>query len=645
MSSARTGGRRRFRARPAYTAPPADGSGNALRLRASTPELERLVELSVDLLSVATLGGELVVVNPAWTRTLGWSEAELRGASVFELVHPEDRETAAELTRVLRRPGGEVRDLENRFLHKDGSAVWLTWSARSDGDRIYAVARDATARKRAEAEARHAQRLLRTAFEHAPIGMALWDPADREHPFRPLEVNRAMCEIIGLSADELVKTAPGDFVHADDFDVGRDELAALLRGQLSSCSFEKRFVRGDGAVIWAQVTLSIVRDADGAPEYGIGQFQDITDRREALESLRASEQRLRKVVETAHEGVWILDADDRTAFVNDRLAEMLGCSADEMLGRPVYDFLSEHGRSVARARLAARREGVSDSQELRFIRKDGAEIWVILSGSPLFDDDGAYTGTLDMLVDITDRKLREQWMRASEERYRNIIETTSEGVWMIDADHRTTYVNRRMAEMLGYTVEEMLGRPVGDFTQVPSDVGAGGGRDQREVCYRRKDGSEMWGLLSGSPLAGEGGGYGGALAMISDITERKRAEEDSARLAAIVESSPDAIFSIDLEGRITTWNAAAEKLWGWSADEALAANAWMLVPPDKTEESRALKPTLLEGGSHGGYRTTTLRKDGSEIEIEPSVSAIEDGAGRVVGVLAIVRAAQGAAAH
>jgi PAS domain S-box-containing protein len=365
-------------------------------LRASTPELERLVDMSVDMLCVATTSGFFLVLNPAWSVTLGWSESELRGRRAIDLIHPGDRASALAEARRLAAPGAEIQDFEARFLHADGSVRWLVCSARSDGDRVYAVARDVTRRKHAELAASRAEELLR---------------ADHEA------------------------------------------------------------------------------------------------------------------------------------------------------------------------------------------------------------------------------------LRASEQRYRNILETTTEGVWMIDADHRTTYVNRRMAEMLGYTVAEMLGRPVEDFTPVAAEVERAHAGEAREVCYRRRDGTEMWGLLSGTPVTAADGGYGGALAMITDITERRRAEDDLARLAAIVGASPDAIFSIDTEGTITSWNGGAEGLYGYSEEEALGRSAWMLVPPDKTEESRALKPGLMSGGAHWGFRTTALRKDGALIEVEPSVSAIEGPGGRVVGILAIVRAA------
>jgi diguanylate cyclase (GGDEF)-like protein/PAS domain S-box-containing protein len=391
LSDVRTGTARFARAREKATATEIDAERRDPG--PSTSELERLVDLSVDMLSITTLDGRFVVVNPAWSLTLGWAEGELRGRGAHELVHPDDRDRTRALVKSLTRPGTEVRDAEVRLRHKDGSWRWVTWSARSDGDRVYTIARD------------------------------------------------------------------------------------------------------------------------------------VTETRAAHKALRASEQRMRTLLENAQEGVWLIDADDRISFANARLADMFGYRIEEMVGRSMYDFLDAGGRKLARERMQARRAGLSDSQELRFTRRDGGELWVILSGGPLTDEDGNYAGTLALLVDITERRVREQALRASVERYRNILETTSEGVWMIDGDHHTTYVNRRMAEMLGTTVEGMLGRPVEEFLPNGQYVRAPRGMSVREVRLRRRDGSEMWGLLSGNPLSNGNGGYAGALAMTTDITDRKRAEE------------------------------------------------------------------------------------------------------------------------
>jgi PAS domain S-box-containing protein len=433
---------------------------------------------------------------------------------------------------------------------------------------------------------------FRAAFEDAPVGLALVGPQGE-----PQLVNRAGREIL----------AGGPF--PSDLQPG-----------------EQRIVRGDGRAIWIEARHS---------PSGVWEFHDVTADREAHEDLRQSEERLRTMVQTAHEGVWVLGPDDLTSFVNARMAEMLGRSVDEIIGRPVTDFLDPDEHERVLARLAGRRRGVSDQFEAKWRTKDGRELVTILGATPLTDPDGAYAGSFAMVTDITERIWHERAVRASEERYRNIIETTTEGVWMIDGDHRTTYVNGRMAEMLGCTVDEMIGRPVAAFIEGSGgELGAGG---SREVRYRRKDGGEMWGLLSGSPLTDGSGGYRGALAMVADITERKRSEESVARLAAIVEASPDAIFSTDTEGHITSWNAAAERIYGWSEEEALGESAWMLVLPERLEEAHEVGRTMRGGGSMVDFLSKARTKDGRIIGVAPSVSAIRSKSGEVVGTLTIVR--------
>jgi PAS domain S-box-containing protein len=128
------------------------------------------------------------------------------------------------------------------------------------------------------------------------------------------------------------------------------------------------------------------------------------ERRQAEEALRASEERYRQIVETAQEGIWMIDADNRTTFANPKLAEMLGYTVDEMMGAPLFDFMDKEGTAAATARLEARRQGIAEQHEFRFRRKDGAPIWTLLNTNPVIGDTGNYLGALAMLSDITERK-------------------------------------------------------------------------------------------------------------------------------------------------------------------------------------------------------------------------------------------------
>ncbi len=137
----------------------------------------------------------------------------------------------------------------------------------------------------------------------------------------------------------------------------------------------------------------------------------------------------RQIVESSHEGVWLLDAEGRTLFVNQRTAEMLGYKPEELIGAALHEFMDGDGRHKADRHLARVRGGASERHELRFLRKDGASLWVLVSFSPLSDEQGRYSGALCMLADITDRKLLEQAARASETLYRGIFNSAGVAIW------------------------------------------------------------------------------------------------------------------------------------------------------------------------------------------------------------------------
>ena len=166
-------------------------------------------------------------------------------------------------------------------------------------------------------------------------------------------------------------------------------------------------MRSDGSEF--SLELTIARTQDSPAEY-TGFVRDLTERRVAEQALEESERRYRRIVETSSEGLWMLDADHRTSFVNPRMAEILGVRPQDMIDKHPFEFMDEEGRDVARQALDRRREGVNESWQCKFIRRDGSEIWAWLSSSPLTEDDGSYGGSLAMVTDIT------EWIRAEHER-------------------------------------------------------------------------------------------------------------------------------------------------------------------------------------------------------------------------------------
>ena len=203
-------------------------------------------------------------------------------------------------------------------------------------------------------------------------------------------------------------------VHPDHRAEVEQKIRAVRAGSDQPYEYEARLRHADGSLRWVSVVGRVLeRDAPARPTRLVGVRTDITMRKQAEAALRESEERYRQIVQTAGEGIWTTDADACTTFVNPRMAQMLGYTVDEMIGRPLSDFLDEAGCAAAPQRLAHQRQGLAEQGELRLLRKDGAAVWCLLATNPVFGPDGTLKGTLAMVTDITARQHAQASLQAS----------------------------------------------------------------------------------------------------------------------------------------------------------------------------------------------------------------------------------------
>src|SRR5215475_2112161 len=268
----------------------------------------------------------------------------------------------------------------------------------------------------------------------------------------------------------------------------------------------------------------------------------------AEQVLRESEERFRLALQAGKMYAYDWDvATDRVVRSGD-VAGVLGFTSEASLTRQqllesVHPDDKAHFANILTARTP---EDPNLQISYRVLRPDGSIVWLEKTSHAFFDESGRMVRMIGLVANITARKRTDEAIRESEMKYRRIVETTNEGVWLLDPTFHNSYVNRQMAEMLGYEPDEMLGRSVFDF-YFPEDVEPKkqvltrrqqGLREQIEERLRRKDGSELWVRLAATPVFKSDGEFDGALAMVCDITERKRAEaalrdsEERFRLAA-----------------------------------------------------------------------------------------------------------------
>jgi diguanylate cyclase (GGDEF)-like protein/PAS domain S-box-containing protein len=258
-----------------------------------------------------------------------------------------------------------------------------------------------------EAQLREAEELFRLSFENAPIGKALIAPDGSW-----LRVNRSLCEMLGYSPEEILTKRFQDLTHPDDLEADLQYVRQMLAGEIRSYSIEKRYFHAEGHAVWANLSVSLVRDDNDAPKCFISQIEDITDRTANEEALRRSEQRFRNLIETSTEAFIAMDAEGLIIEWNRQAEKIFGWQRGEVLGRRLADtiippsYRQAHAEGLVRYLTTGEGPVLGQRLELEGRRRDGTEfpveiaIWAQHAGPEI---------TFNALLhDITDRRRTEE---------------------------------------------------------------------------------------------------------------------------------------------------------------------------------------------------------------------------------------------
>ncbi|OLP15798.1 GGDEF domain-containing protein [Leptolyngbya sp. 'hensonii'] len=389
----------------------------------------------------------------------------------------------------------------------------------------------ATAIERQQSEAR--LRLLERAISASSNGIVLTDANQPDCPI--IYVNPAFESITGYTAEEVNGRNCRFLQGVDVKQPHLLELRAALQ-EHRECHVTLRNYRKDGTPFWNELYVAPVFDSEGLVTHFVGIQTDITQRKQAEEALREREEQYRRIVETATEGIWVLNRDHQTSFVNQQMATMLGYTIDEMLGETLFSFMDEEGVAIAQAQIERRHQGINEAHDFKFRRKDGSDLWTIVSASPLFDLQGNYTGTLGMITDITDRKQAEAALRQSEQRLDEILSSLEDVVWSIAVDtFKTLYLNPAVEKIYGCSATaffensnlwfEMIHPDDRERVQAAIQPLLQNGNQELEYRIIRPDGQVRW-LCNRSHLIYNAVGEAVRIEGIAtDITERKTMEE------------------------------------------------------------------------------------------------------------------------
>ncbi|WP_395773604.1 PAS domain S-box protein [Agrobacterium pusense] len=332
------------------------------------------------------------------------------------------------------------------------------------------------------------------------------------------------------------------------------------------------------------------------------------------------------------------------AFYNDAYAPTIGNKHPHAFGRPAREYWNELWDDLEPLlkRVLGKGETVAAKDRPFYIERHGypETVYFDISYSPVADQDGIVRGVFCIVNETTERVKADAALRESEERLRAIFAQSAAGIALGDLTGKLLSVNDHFCRIVGRPRDELIGIRMQEITfadDLPENqrlfqhMVQTGESFEIEKRYVRGDGSLVWVANSVSAIRDDGGNMSQAVAISVDIGERRHAQEIEKHLASMIASSNDAIMGIDLDMKITSWNAAAEKLYGYSQDEIVGRSVLMLVPDGRQEEEPRILTEVKAGRFVEPYETQRRRKDGRLVEVLLSVSPIRDANGRVIG--------------
>jgi PAS domain S-box-containing protein len=335
---------------------------------------------------------------------------------------------------------------------------------------------------------------------------------------------------------------------------------------------------------------------------------------------------------------------------NPAACQAYGYTKEELIGKPLSTIYAPESHSkMADLFEKWKRVGTLDNEEMVIITKQGQKRTVLLNVGAVKDAQGNILHTASVQVDISELKQTQERLRDSEGRLEGIIQSAMDAIIAVDEEQRIVVFNSAAEKMFGCPALDAIGTPVSRFVprhfrsvheaHIPH-FGETGGTNRAvgaldALWALRASGEEF--PIEASISQVQAGGRKLFTVIIRDITERKRAEDTQRKLAAIVQSSDDAIMSVSLNDVITSWNPGAQRMYGYTEAEALGQPITMIIPPKLREEEAEILRRIKAGDSLEHSETIRMAKSGNRLDVSLTISPIRDSAGKVVGVSKIAR--------
>jgi len=503
------------------------------------------------------------------------------------------------------------------------------------------------ARKQAEESLRQSEAYLAEAQRLSHTGSFGWKPSTgeilwSEETFRIFQYDRATKPTVEFILQR---------VHPEDVASVKE---TVERASQDGKDFEHeyRLVMPDGAVKHVHVVAHAERDESGELEF-VGAVMDTTESKRAEKKLRRSEESLLEAQKLSHTGSWRHDVASGAVTVSPEIYRIHDIKPDEDASNTEFFFSRFHPEDRKRVVNLFERAEIEKTEfqlDYRIVLPDGTIKHLHTTGHPTLNESGDLVEFVGTAMDVTAAKQAEEALRRSEGYLADAQRLIGTGSWAWNvATRQSVYWSQENFRLFGFDSEGGIPSDEAFYQRIhPEDRD----RVRREVFLERPDegshfdvefrivlpgGAIRYVRSIGHPIRNVSGDLLEYVGTSIDVTERKRGEQATRLLAAVVESSHDAIVSKDLNGIITSWNKGAERLFGYAAEEAVGQNITLIIPPDRRDEERAIIERLTRGERVDHFETVRMRKDGSLLDVALTISPMKDAAGRIVGASKLAR--------
>ena len=563
-----------------------------------------------------------------------------------KVIHEDDRQRVFAET-VDSTNTGRNTQYEYRVICSDGTVMWVRDRGclirDQEGKLIHrqGVIADITLSKLAEQEVEKREKLYRTLAKSIPATAVLLFDSDLRYTLADGEQLRLHEYSTAMFENKTIwEVFPEDIAN---------EWAVHYRRALNGehLNFELQFQDR-----WLHINLLPVRDEKNEIFQGMVMWQDITDRRRAVEDLEESEARYRNLFENANDIIYVHDLEGNYISVNKAAERVFGFPREEALQMNLKQIAAPAHLERARQHLQKKIEGCEEQTgyEMDCFTKDNRRLTLEIN-STVVRKDGVPVGVQGIARDVTERKQAERALQESETKFRTLAETASDAIITVDDRGVISFVNAGAENIFGYPADQMLGQEL--TILIPERL-----RDTQPPALRRymrskkrnvpwkaielpglhRDGHEIALELSFAEYDKDGRRF--FTSVIRDITERKRSEEalkeSESRFRELFENANDLIYTHDLQGRFTSLNRAGELITGYTREEALNITIAEVVAPEYLEYAQRMTLRKLSGDLPTSYELEIIAKDGHRVMLELSTRLIYQN-DQAVGVQGIGR--------